>query len=121
MKSSFLNNTKKEGKVIKAYTQYRAFNGVWHLIDSKLTFSAEFEGKLDTKYKNLATMNLRYIALESLKLIRPNIGELQQLLSTNNFPNAAFSYESKIWGVGGYLIPTAEMLKIIENTKTKKQ
>lgn len=120
MKSSALSNTKKDGKAIKAYTQYRSFNGVWYLIDSYLSFSADFEGKLDTKYKNTANMNLRYVANESLKLVRPSINEVQQLMSTNNFPNGGIAYETRVWGASSCLIPTEEMQKIIENIRGKR-
>ncbi len=116
---SFVDNTKKVGKVVKGYTQFLPLNGKWHLQDSKLTFVADFEDKLEKKYATEATMTVQFMANESMRMGRSAIKFDEELLTTNNFPKGG-RYEEKFWSEKNYLIPTPAMLEIVDKMAGKK-
>ncbi len=112
IKSNFTDNTKKEGKSVKGYTQFIQLNNIWHLQDCKLTFEAKFEDKLEKKFSNEATMTVQFMANEHSKLGNRTAIKLdEELITTDNFPKAG-RYDERFWGISNYLIPTPEMLKI---------
>ena len=114
IKGNFTDNTKKEGKLVKGYTQFLPMNGVWHLQDCKLIFEAKFEDKLEKKFVNEATMTIQFMANEQGKLgNRTAIKFDEELITTNNFPKGG-RYDERFWGTSNYLIPTPAMLKITE-------
>lgn len=111
---NFTDNTMKKGKMVKGYTQFLPINGFWHLQDCKLTFEAKFEDKLEKKFSNEATLTIQYMANEHGKLgNRTAIRFDEELLTTDNFPKGG-RYDQRFWGTSNYLIPTPDMLKIIE-------
>lgn len=119
VKSTLMSNTKKEGKSVKAYTQYNILNGKWQLQESKISFVTDFEGKLDNKYKATAILNFFFVVNETSKLgSRSVIKEDEILLNTENFPRAGL-YEDKVWGSTNYLIPTQEMREIVKRNIKK--
>lgn len=112
IKGNFTNNTKKEGKAVKAYTQYLPMSGLWYLQDCKLTFEAKFIDKVEKKFSTNATMTVQFMANESLKLGgRSSIQMGEELLTTENFPRGG-KFDERFWGTSNYLISTSEMLKI---------
>lgn len=115
---SFVDNTKKAGKVVKGYTQFLPLNGKWHLQDSKLTFVADFEDKLEKKFTTEATMTVQFMANESMRMGRSAIKLDDELLTTNNFPKGG-KYEEKFWSQSNYLIPTPAMLEMIDKMVKK--
>ncbi|MFN3850127.1 MAG: carboxypeptidase-like regulatory domain-containing protein [Spirosomataceae bacterium] len=119
IKSSIMSNTKKEGKSVKAYTQFTILNGKWQLQQSQISFVTDFEGKLDNKYKSTATLNFFFVVNESFKLgPRSAIKDDEILLTTENFPKAGL-YEDKVWGTTNYIIPTEEMREIVKKSLKK--
>ncbi|GAB3510407.1 peptidase associated/transthyretin-like domain-containing protein [Emticicia fontis] len=115
---SFIDNTKKNGKVVKGYTQFLPLNGKWHLQDSKLTFVADFEDKLEKKFTTEATMNVQFMANESMRMGRSAIKLDDELLTTNNFPKGG-KYEEKFWSQSNHLIPTPAMLEMMDKMVKK--
>lgn len=115
---SLVDNTKKAGKVVKGYTQFLPLNGKWHLQDSKLTFVADFEDKLEKKFTTEATMTVQFMANESMRMGRSAIKLDDELLTTNNFPKGG-KYEEKFWSQSNYLIPTPAMLEMIDKMVKK--
>ncbi len=114
IKGNFTDNTKKEGKMVKGYTQFLPLNGRWHLQDCKLIFEAKFEDKLEKKFTTEATMTIQFMANEHSKLgNRTAIKFDEELLTTDSFPKGG-RYEERFWGMSNYLIPTPAMLKITE-------
>ena len=114
IKGNFTDNTKKEGKMVKGYTQFLPLNGLWHLQDCKLIFEAKFEDKLEKKFANEATMTVQFMANEHSKLgNRTAIKFDEELLTTDNFQKGG-RFDERFWGTSNYLIPTPEMLKITE-------
>jgi hypothetical protein len=112
IKGNFTDNTKKEGKMVKGYTQFLPLGGVWHLQDCKLVFEAKFEDKLEKKFTNEATLTIQFMANEHMKLGNRTAIKLdEELLTTDSFARAG-RYDSRFWGMSNYLIPTPEMLKI---------
>lgn len=116
---NLIDNTKKVGKAVKGYTQFLPLNGKWHLQDSKLTFVADFEDKLEKKFTTEATMTVQFMANESMKMGRSAIKFDEELLTTNNFPKGG-KYEEKFWVQSNYLIPTPAMLEIVDKMAAKK-
>jgi hypothetical protein len=115
---SFVDNTKKVGKVVKGYTQFLPLNGKWHLQDSKLTFVADFEDKLEKKFTTEATMTVQFMANESMRMGRSAIKFDDELQTTNNFPKGG-KYEEKFWSQSNYLIPTPAMLEMMDKMAKK--
>ena len=113
IKGNFTNNTKKEGKMVKGYTQFLPMQNLWYLQDCKLTFEAKFEDKLEKKFTTDATMTVQFMANESLRLGGRTIQLGDELLTTENFPRGG-RYEESFWGTSNYLIPLPEMLKIAD-------
>ena len=114
IKGNFTNNTKKEGKAVKGYTQFLPMNNIWYLQDCKLIFEAKFEDKLEKKFSTEAIMTIQFMANEHQKLgNRTAIRFDEELLTTDNFQKGG-RYEERFWGSVNYLIPTAAMLKISE-------
>ena len=114
IKGNFTNNTKKEGKAVKGYTQFLPMNNIWYLQDCKLIFEAKFEDKLEKKFSTEAIMTIQFMANEHQKLgNRTAIRFDEELLTTDNFQKGG-RYEERFWGSVNYLIPTAAMLKIAE-------
>jgi hypothetical protein len=112
IKGNFTDNTKKEGKMVKGYTQFLPLGGVWHLQDCKLVFEAKFEDKLEKKFTNEATLTIQFMANEHMKLGNRTAIKLdEELITTDNFARAG-RYDPRFWGMSNYLIPTPEMLKI---------
>lgn len=111
IKGNFTNNTKKEGKMVKGYTQFLPMQNLWYLQDCKLTFEAKFEDKLEKKFTTDATMTVQFMANESLRLGGRTIQLGDELLTTENFPRGG-RYEERFWATSNYLIPLPEMLKI---------
>lgn len=117
IKSSITDNTKKDGKVMKGYTQFIPLYGLWHLADCQLVFEATFEDKLEKSFKNDAIMKLRFVVNESMKLgNRSAIKFDEELLTTDNFTKA-IRLDDRVWQQYNYLIPTAEMMKFSEKKK----
>lgn len=115
---SFVDNTQKVGKQVKGYTQFLPFNGRWHLQDSKLTFVADFEDKLEKKFNTEATMTVQFMANESLRMGRSSIKSDEELVSTNNFPKGG-KYEEKFWVQSNHLLPTPAMLEMMDKMVKK--
>lgn len=114
IKGNFTNNTKKEGKAVRGYTQFLPMNNIWYLQDCKLIFEAKFEDKLEKKFSTEAIMTIQFMANEHQKLgNRTAIRFDEELLTTDNFQKGG-RYEERFWGSVNYLIPTAAMLKIAE-------
>lgn len=115
---SFIDNTKKVGKVVKGYTQFLPLNGKWNLQDSKLTFIADFEDKLERKFTTEATMTVQFMANESMRMGRSAIKFDEELLTTNNFPKGG-KYEEEFWSQRNHLIPTPAMLEMMDKMVKK--
>ena len=114
IKGNFTNNTKKEGKSVRGYTQFLPMNNIWYLQDCKLIFEAKFEDKLEKKFSTEAIMTIQFMANEHQKLgNRTAIRFDEELLTTDNFQKGG-RYDERFWGSVNYLIPTAAMLKIAE-------
>ena len=114
IKGNFTNNTKKEGKSVRGYTQFLPMNNIWYLQDCKLIFEAKFEDKLEKKFSTEAIMTIQFMANEHQKLgNRTAIRFDEELLTTDNFQKGG-RYDERFWGSVNYLIPTATMLKIAE-------
>ena len=114
IRGNFTDNTKKEGKMVKGYTQFLLLNGLWHLQDCKLIFEATFEDRLEKKFANEATMTVQFMANEHSKLgNRTAIKFDEELITTDNFQKGG-RFDERFWGTSNYLIPTPEMLKITE-------
>ncbi|MBA4852775.1 carboxypeptidase-like regulatory domain-containing protein [Emticicia sp. BO119] len=115
---SFIDNTRKAGKVVKGYTQFLPLNGKWQLQDSKLTFVADFEDKLEKKFTTEATMNVQFMANESMRMGRSAIRLDDELLTTNNFPKGG-KYEEEFWSQKNHLVPTPAMLEMMDKMVKK--
>jgi len=85
-KENILNNSKIEGRSIRAYNQYLPVGRFWRLQDNKLIFEAKFEDKLDKKFVTDAKVTVQFMANESLKMgNRSAIQVGEELLTTENF------------------------------------
>ena len=119
IRGNFVDNTKKVGKSVKGYTQFLRMDNVWHLQDSKLTFVADFEDKLEKKFTTEATMTVQFMVNESRKMGRSAIKFDEELLNTNDFPKGGI-YDERFWIQSNYLIPTPAMLEIATKASIKK-
>lgn len=109
--STGFSNIKVEGKNIKAYNQFRKFGNKWMLQDSMIDFQATFEEKVENKFMVNANIALRFVSTVSLPLVRSNIPQDRQLLSTDKFPRSR-SLSEELWEENNFLLPTADMRKI---------
>lgn len=78
-------NIKITNKSISYYIQYIPFQNKWLMQDSRIVFKSLFEEKLDNAFKINAIMDIRFIANESLRLIKSNIRENELLLDATQF------------------------------------
>jgi hypothetical protein len=113
-KGNIIENTKIEGRGVRAYNQYLPMGGLWRLQDTKLVFEAKFDDKLEKKVSIEAKMTIQFMANESLKMGNWSAIQLgEELLTTESFVRGG-KFEESFWKTSNYLIPTPAMLKIAD-------
>ncbi len=110
------SNIKVKGNSVSAAMQYGRSGDKWVLREQRIDFNANFEDRLDKKFRIDSEISIRFIANESAILRRKSIREEDVLLSTNEFTKGT-SLSPDLWGGSNYLIPTGEMFRLIPNLR----
>lgn len=113
-----LSNVKLTGKSLKYSSQYRKSGDKWVLHENRASVNIIYEERLDRKYKSDAYWEFRFVATESRDLRRGGVSEIEQLIDTKDFRNAA-SLDTTAWDTYGYLLPSQRMMEILPHLRKK--